>query len=277
MMKMVARRKIGMGRMVLSILIPALALLMLACRPGDVSPTPPGPPPLASDTTLHLIVVADTTDRKIGRSVAIDSENLQDFFKSVADQSEGRLKFRKQVLEGHAITRANVLYAVDNITVYRNDVIIFSYSGHGYRAHTTDSPWPMMNTKDGSTDFAAVIAKIKQKQPRQFIALADCCNNFIDRVPEALSLRSIRPLSPQIIKCMFVDSKVKIAASGSEPGQYSYGNDQIGGFFTSSFLKNLEEKLAVATCSWEAVFVDTSKEVKAISEGEQQPQYKTMR
>jgi hypothetical protein len=279
MITMYTQNRMAIRRLVILALAVLVSLFLFACN-GTVKPVPPPvPPPPTSplDATLHLIVVADTTDPKIGRSVAIDSENMQEFFKSVAAQSNGKLKFRKQVLEGYAITNRNLIQAIENTTIYSKDVIVFSYSGHGFRRHTTASKWPMMNTKGSATDFAQVIAKIKAKQPRQFIALADCCNNFIDRAPEALSFRAVRELSAEAIKCMFVDSNAEIAASGSEPGQFSYGNDSIGGFFTSSFLKNLEEALVSQSCSWKTVFEDARKEVLTISRDKQSPQYEKLR
>jgi hypothetical protein len=217
--------------------------------------------------------VADTNDISIGKSVALDSGNMQRFIQDIVSQSRGMLFLNKIVFEGYAITQDNMLGAIDSIRVGRDDVIVFLYAGHGFRYETTSSRWPLMNTLNHATDFNRVIQKIKSKNARQFIALADCCNSvaevFVREIPA--EPRMVYPF--ENIRRMFLASGVKIAASGSKPGQSAFGEDINGGFFTNAFITNLRRALLDPDGNWTAVLENTRKDVLAKSYYKQEPQY----
>ncbi len=250
--------------------------------PGSSLPQPPSPgsgytPPRPDESTvpaLRLIIVADTLDSKIGRSVAIDSQNLQELMGSIAAQSNGGLVLKKIILEGESATRHNLIRAVSYPKIGENDVVVFLYSGHGHRYQTTASRWPLMDTEGGNTDFAEIIRIIRSKNPRQFIALADCCNEVVVRGGERTFRRRF---SYTQIQKMFITSKAQYAASGSIPGQFSYGDDNEGGLFTSSFIAGLSSALSSSQADWEQVFEKTVSDVLMKSGNEQRPQYEKYR
>lgn len=241
------------------------------------TPVPPAPSP-ESVSTLHLIIVADTKDPKIGRSVAKDSQNMQNFFQEIVNSSNGEIFLNKIVLEGYSVTRNNLIRAIEYPKVKSNDIIVFLYSGHGHRNQWTQTRWPIMNTMEAYTNFADVIKTIKSKNPRQFIALADCCNKTI---PPRAEVRSIaRGIFPyENIKNMFLTSNVQFAASGCEPEQFSYGNNIEGGFFTSAFISNLAKSLSSASAgyTWNQIFYNVKSDVNQKTHEEQVPQYEKIR
>ena len=225
--------------------------------------------------TLHLIIAADTNDSQIGKSVAMDSKKLQKLIEDIVNQSKGELALKKIILEGNSLNNNNLIRAIEFPKVNPNDLIIFSYSGHGHRLKSTPSRWPLMDTPGRITDFAVVIEKIKNKNPRQFIILADCCNALVE-LPARRFLYSARQLNYNAIKQMFVLSNIQIAASGSLPGQFSYGNNELGGIFTSSFISNLTNALLSNGSKWEELFQKTRQDVvniSGLSGNEQTPQY----
>ncbi|MDM8552021.1 caspase family protein [Desulfobacterales bacterium HSG2] len=236
-----------------------------------VTTTQPTSPviPSSSVSTLHLIIVADTQDYKIGSSVAADSRNMQTLIKLIAYRSNGQLSLNKIVFEGESITQQNMLTAIDSLRVGANDVIVFLYAGHGHRYTSTASKWPLMDTRNHPTDFLTVIKKISSKYSRQFIALADCCNEVVDRYRERVSLNNNFPYDN--IKRMFLDSTAKISASGCKPGQFSYG-DGDGGYFTSAFISNLRNAL-LSHGDWNTVLEKTRTDVFSRSGNRQEPQY----
>ncbi len=256
---------------------------------GSVSPAPapvPQPSPPVPDYTppqpdsssvpvLRLIIVADTNDSKIGRSVAADSQNMQNLMENIVSQSKGELVLKKIVLEGDAATRYNMLRAIEYPTVKNSDVIVFLYAGHGHRYQATAGRWPLMDTPGGISDFAEVIAKIRGKNPRQFIALADCCNEAVDRAESRVLIR--RQFNYVQIRQMFLTSQTYIAASGSQPGQFSYGDDNSGGLFTSAFVSSLNAVLSSSQPDWNQVFEKSVATVRQQSGGDQVPQYEKFR
>lgn len=242
-------------------------------EPIPTTTTPPMIIPSAGQKTIHLVIVADTNDIGIGVSVAIDSKNMQRLIEDVVSQSRGNLFLNKIVFQGYAITQENMLGAIDSLYVRQEDAIIFLYAGHGFRYQTTPSKWPIMNTLNHPTDFNRVIQKIKSKNPRQFIALADCCNTI-----KETRIREL-PAEPRVlypyenINRLFLISKVKIAASGSKPGQSAAGEDINGGYFTNAFITNVRKALMSPEGNWTAVFENTIKDVQVKSYYEQEPQY----
>lgn len=252
-----------------------------AVTPVPQQPAPSAPtytPPQSDSSTvpaLRLIIVADTNDSKIGRSVAVDSQNMQSLMEDIVRQSNGELVLKKIVLTGDSATRHNMLRAIEYPAVKSSDVIVFLYAGHGHRYQSTAGRWPLLDTVDGTADFADVIAKIKAKNPRQFIALADCCNEVVARAEARVLHR--RQLSYNAVRQMFLTSQTCIAASGSAPGQFSYGDDSSGGLFTAAFVSNLNAALSSSQPDWNQVFEKTLATVRQQSGGEQIPQYEKLR
>ncbi len=275
------------------------AIFIQACASGSDSPTtssqqppiqpntpqpnqpiaepPPADPSLA---TLHLIIIADTLDNKIGQSVAVDSKNFQDFFQSVVNSSQGKIFLNKIVLEGRDITRNNLIATLNFVAprIKSNDIVVFLYSGHGYRMQTKASKWPYLNTREYATDFDEVITILKNSNPRQFIAIADCCNNFIDRgIRTSKILKAPESFLYQDIERMFLLPKTKIAASGSKVGQFSSGDDVDGGFFSAAFISNLRKSLLSSDGNWDKVFTGAVSVVSQRTQNEQVPQYEEIR
>ncbi|MGE0087446.1 MAG: caspase family protein [Desulfococcaceae bacterium] len=250
--------------------------------PAPVKPTVPSAPvytPPQSDSSsvpvLRLIIVADTNDSKIGRSVAADSQNMQSLMEDIVSLSNGELVLKKIVLTGDSATRHNMLRAIEYPKVKSTDVIVFLYAGHGHRDQNTSTRWPLLDPMDGTADFAEVIAKIKGKNPRQFIALADCCNEVVARAEARVLQR--RQFTYNQIRQMFLTSQTYIAASGSAPGQFSYGDDSGGGLFTAAFVSSLSSVLSSSQPDWNQVFEKTVATVRQQSGGEQIPQYEKFR
>ncbi len=241
------------------------------------TPTPPAQPETSSGVTLHLIIVADTLDPNIGKSVIRDSENIQSMFQSVVNSSQRKISLNKIVLEGSSITRHNLMTALTYPRIKSNDIVVFLYSGHGFRTSDKSSKWPMLNTKEYSTNFDEVISIIKSANPRMFILIADCCNNYIDRGIRTIAPKMLDTFEYKNIERMFLSSNTKIAASGSVPGMYSYGDDDEGGYFTAAFISSLKTALNSSDGNWDKVFTEAVSKVSQRTQGNQKPQYEEIR
>ncbi|MDM8535464.1 caspase family protein [Desulfobacterales bacterium HSG17] len=237
--------------------------------------TTPGETENSNAVTLHLIIAADTNDSQIGKSVAVDSRKFQSLMEDIVKQSKGEMILKKIVLQGDSLNNNNLLRAIEYPKVNPDDIIVFLYAGHGHRYQSTPTRWPLMDTPGKITDFAIIIESIKNKNPRQFIILADCCNAVVNR-PSIRLLYAGRQLNYDAIKQMFLTSKTQIAASGSIPGQFSFGDNEQGGLFTSLFISNLSKALLSIGADWEEVFQKTRQNVvnmSGLSGNEQTPQY----
>ena len=115
------------------------------------------------EKTLHVIIVADTNDWKIGNSVEIDLENIQKLVKSVKQNTE--LKLNQQTFYGNDFNYDNVLNAFDNLLVNRDDIVIFYYAGHGVN-RGKGSQWPSMQLGKHLLDLDSITSTLKTKNPR---------------------------------------------------------------------------------------------------------------
>jgi len=219
-----------------------------------------------ADGTLHALIVVDTDDRSVGESVKIDLQNMQNLMRDISQYTE--MRENTQQISGNDVTRGNVNSAINNLSVGSNDVVFFYYSGHGFNPGR--SKWPAMSLNDGSLTLKEVKATLKRKKPRLLIVMADTCNSFTGgRFPPLGSARG-----SDNYKELFLKYQGVITASSSKPGQYSWGNERIGGLYTYQFLGSLNQELSsTQRPSWDALMSRANKFIQA-GGSSQQPQSK---
>jgi len=217
--------------------------------------------------TLHAIIAIDTNDPSIGASVKIDLRNMQNLVADIAQHT--RLATAGEAISGSRLTVGNVNKAVESLSVGTDDVVIFYYSGHGFNPGGTK--WPAMNLEDGDLGLKTVREKLRAKNPRLLIVMADTCNGFQNRGGFRFSKDAGKPNN---YKVLFLKYRGVITASSSKPGQYSWGNERIGGLYTDAFLKSLNRELASKQKpTWKAVMERANAPIQA-SGSLQEPQYK---
>ena len=158
----------------------------------------------------------------------------------------------------------------------RNDIIVFHWAGHGHGS--PGAKWPYLDTIAKTTDFKQVIEILNSKNPRQMIALADCCNAPLINTRDKYAPRHLRRnlFFPDSIKKMFIRPEIKIIASGSQTGQFASGTNSLGGYFTYNFITTLEEALLNENnpdSVWEKVMQTTRQRVLFDTQNKQTPQY----
>lgn len=203
-----------------------------------------------SAANLHLILVADTTDSSIGKSVEIDANRVKTVVKGIASKTGLRLKVTE--VSGKRMVSTNVINAVNNAAVKKGDVVYFHYSGHGYRVADKKDRWPALYMHDEKgVDMLWVAKTLAGKNPRFLIVLSDSCNNVIDSA-HAPPMRnsSFRRSVPEAYKRLFLEYKGVILGSGSKPGQYSMGDNVNGGLFTNQFILSLNNQLKNKDADW---------------------------
>src|SRR5262245_5996303 len=170
-----------------------------------------------------------------------------------------KLHFKKVINPEQKTIACNaILDAIKSLQAKPDDVILFYYSGHGFRPeHERDSkvifPWFVCDSFPpvGSTpNLMDINTALLGKGARMTITIADACNNFLQLEP--LAPRMAQPPIPHDrIKTMFRKFRGNLIMSGSRPGQFSY-YFKTGGFFTNQLMDALERPLDVASAKlWE--------------------------
>ena len=147
------------------------------------------PLPNESDTKLHLILVANTNDVKIGFSCKADRYNLVNQFKQMATAM--KIGYKDYIVEGDNFSKSNVLSTINSVYPGKNDIVIFFYRGHGFRWENQYDQWPRLalNSYGGnvtannsnSLGLQEIKDMLDRKGARLNITLGDCCNNVAGR------------------------------------------------------------------------------------------------
>lgn len=80
---------------------------------------------------LHVLMVCDTNDHKIGQSIQIDIGRMKKQFKSI-EKNTG-LHLNLFLFQGSAAKPKEIIATLDSLDVEKDDVILFYFAGHGFR------------------------------------------------------------------------------------------------------------------------------------------------
>jgi len=205
---------------------------------------------------LYLIAVANTLDASIGASSKKDLDNVVFTFDRLA-RSAGIRNIILTEITGNTFSKANVENTINNLRVTPNDIIIYYYSGHGFRYEADKSPYPRMSfrtkqnpsAENNNLEVESVFNKLKSKNARVTIVLSDCCNENIGAEPrrgrEPLKTRGILAPAKQsnVDALFFPKTPLAIIGSSTAVNQLASGNPSIGGFFTHYMLMELEQQI----------------------------------
>jgi len=229
-------------------------------------------PTFSLATTLHAILVSDTNDASIGPSVQVDQRKLQGLMRSISEYTGMTLSSHS--VSGNQLNRANVERAISSVSnVGSDDVIFFFWSGHGFNDESSRSKYPTMHLGNwqNTLGLESVANMLKQKKPRLLIVIGDTCNKPMGG---SRGEEMTRGEKDENYKKLFLKSRGTILASSSIKGQYSYGNNQTGGLYTSAFLSNLSKELASSgTPSWKTLMGRANAPINVGSGVIQQPQF----
>lgn len=233
-----------------------------------------------SAASLRVLIVGDTNDRSIGKSVVTDVANFEAFARQVASRTG--LTLDMKTIKGGDLKSKNITNAVNSLKADKEDAVIFYYSGHGFRTQKVKTRWPLLYIPDAGqkgVDFQWVIDTINAKNPRMLLAISDSCNNFIDMPQAGINSRAMLEDSDEAWRKLFVEFSGRIYASGSTVGQMSFGQDAVGGAFTSRFLSIVRAEVKKADPKWDYIMQMATRQIYIGSPQQktQDPQYELVK
>lgn len=218
---------------------------------------------IARKERFFLIVVANTNDPKIGITSKRDLESITELFSTLS--SNLGMRIITTTISGNDFSKGNVEAALKNLKNQKpskEDIVIFYYSGHGFRYSNDKSVYPRMSLRaNGSLPLSknnleveSVYNQIVKLGARLNIVINDCCNNDIGAInPEGGTILRTRfsgfnttAQSLNLENCnalFFAKEKTSIIVSSAEKKQLASGNPDLGGFFTYYFKTILEQGL----------------------------------
>ena len=223
-----------------------------------------------SNSALHLVVVANTEVSDIGPACEIDLRRIRSEFSGIA-KALG-MKLNESLVTGQNYSKARVETALRNLKPGSNDVVVFVYTGHGFRFKDQQDYYPCLDLtssayEDAEQNFMSlsdIFSTIVSKHARLNIVLSDCCNSIVNMnqpVVRSNSLfsRSNTNFNLQKLSSLFLKTKGDIIATAASPGEYSWCGDN-GGFFLLSFFESLRSQISAldqGNPSWNTLINNT--------------------
>lgn len=231
--------------------------------------------------TMHFIMVAATMDESIGESVETDIKLVEPEFKKFAEQL--KIGYDEQIISGNAFCKANVEKALNKLNPNPNDIVVFVYSGHGFRFDDDTDDYPNMFLTYGSADdmtaddyigVSDIFNSITSKKPRLTIVISDCCNSKFGVTRQevessALAARGNKSYDLAKLKKLFIDSYGNMKVTAAKAGQVALC-DARGGYLLTSFLSNLHSQISAVsdkTPSWQTIIENSREYVKRKTTG----------
>jgi hypothetical protein len=225
---------------------------------------------------LYLITVVNTLDSTIGSSAGRDMGNMMRLFTRMAADME--MEMRVQKIMDQDFAKMSVEVALAKLRPSPIDIVVFYYSGHGFRYSNDASLYPRMSFRTkphadlakNNLSLEAVYKVLLRKKARVTLVLADCCNEDIG-VPVPLAEEYIimkssnrkPPLNKELCKKLFFPPKpISILVGAADKNQLAVCSDELGGYFTHSFTSELESEFYQSFSSastWRSILATSRK------------------
>ncbi len=232
----------------------------------------------ANCADLHAILVVDTNAYDLREAMVSNYWAWQIELKNIACHSG--LELKTHIFKDDR-ANSNFIEELKDLSVEADDVILFYWSGHGFRTNEKDegnNPWPSFsfNGENVGFDLQELTEYLACKHPRLLISLADTCNNYIPDLwaPPLLAVKMQKKERVSVQSNyfhLFREASGVIMAAGCHPGQYSWAYIPIGSIFTLSLLDALRDVTAQGEdVCWEAVFGKTLENLEGYEPPEEQ-------
>ncbi len=206
---------------------------------------------------MHVILVCATTDPTLSQFSIYDLDRAEKLYAKLADEIGIKANIIK--IYGDNYNKKNVETAVKNLKTAAADIVVFYYSGHGFRMPKLNRPYPFMDLrsdvktqdyKQHTMNIEDIFLTLKSKPSRFTLVVSDCCNND----PEATSSIAPTPPEPRAsdlkwnyenIRALFLNpKKTSLLITAADKNQLATTNPKLGGFLSYYFKQSLENMLA---------------------------------
>jgi len=237
---------------------------------------------LEASPRLRVLIVADIVSRDIREGTSRDYRRIQESVKNIAEALHVPLS-QSTLVEKN--------YTPDKIknwirAIRKEDIVLFYYSGHGFRPKKKSIPWPslacktVVRKKSHFISGKEIISSVKKRHPRFSLILFDCCNDPLHaKSPTEITSQFLIPDGIPLpgLATLFLHTRGSVAISAASPGQPALaliGGKTIGSLFSMSFIRSLFEEGQYSDTSWHSVIERALPAIRSGSSERQRPFYK---
>lgn len=243
--------------------------------PGGSEVTAPVADPAAAPITtpavtgrgkFRMMVIANTWVSDIGVACKRDLDNLRSEFSAIARVLG--MEYDEQVIEAGNYDKPSAVKMIKGAEAGPDDVLMFVYTGHGFRWDDQTDYYPNIDLTSSSYDdikksyvaMSDIYDELTSKGARLTIVLSDCCNSQIGSDTPLANVNSLFSRTNSNfdlakLQTLFLGSSGVVRATASSPGQVSWCGVN-GGFFLLSFIESLRTQISPlqsSAPSWEGL------------------------
>ena len=248
-------------------------LFFILLLPSCIFPTEQKP-------KLHVLIMCDTLSSNIKKASFVDLDNMKQATTLIARKL--KMKKKTTILKGRKMNAGPLSQWMQSLSISSNDIVIFYYSGHGFRQETDQAPWPSFvipGIKSPRTLVPGekICQALKEHAPRFALVLFDCCNNEVTSkkiLPFAKSPLITHSTSLPGLSSLFKSTRGMVTITASSPGEFSIaivGGKDKGSIFTSQFLMALLQKAHNKNATWLQVLKQAAYRCSELSDKMQNP------
>jgi hypothetical protein len=232
---------------------------------------------------LHLITVANTLDSTIAKSTRRDVANVLRIFTQLA--KDANMDILTQTIMDSALSKQAVELVLAKLRPSPVDIVVFYYSGHGFRYSNDKSEYPRMSLRTSQKSELSknnmsvedIYKVLLAKKAKVTIVLSDCCNDDIgEPVPSGPTFMKLRGPSGDYIptlnkgvmtRLFFPQKPLAILIGSADRNQLAVGNPSLGGYFTNSLTVELRKVLygMPENATWISILANTKKQASWLS------------
>lgn len=231
-------------------------------------------PTQKASTKIYHISVANTEDDDIGASCLKDQGRNVKTFSTLAEYMG--LQIITKTIDGKDFSRDNINKAVQALNPSANDIVIFTYSGHGFTIPKENRKFPNLDLRSSPSqsyldyylNIEDIYNSIRKKGARFNLIISDCCNNdpnSSNSVGSDIAQTRSSGLGWSMENCrtLFMNNKpMSILMSSADVGEKASGNITFGGFFSYYFKVAMENNFSSfkSNVTWDDIIADARKQ-----------------
>jgi Caspase domain len=245
--------------------------------------------PAEKKVKMHLLIVADTLDKKLGKAIILDVKKVMETFGGISKFLG--IRFLPVIVQGKNYGKTGVQTALVKLrtAVSPDDIVIFYYSGHGFRIPEKPGKYPNLKLKNviaarpvnfrmdndsliwvkkerdlninQTINLEEIFKTIRKMGARFNLVIGDCCNddifsvNIEGRKPSNTKGSGIEWDEANIRSLFLNKTPLSVIATAAKEGQRAAAKNGFGSFFTEFLKKSIESHCSRirANVSWDLV------------------------
>lgn len=248
------------------------------------NPNPPGtkgviPWYTTKKPRMFLLIVASTRDSTLMPNALIDARKMVDVFTDIGENELG-IPVLVDSVYGNRYNKANVETALSRLKPGVDDIVVFYYSGHGFRDQNQPKmEFPFLDLRDPNNrprpkplaqalNIEDIYKTIISKGARLNLVLSDCCNDTVEakktpsKVPPPVTKAPVKYAKNNLVSLFLTRTKMNYLVTAASKDERAVITPRYSSYFTYFFIESLRSYLSPAkgNPSWFQVMDDAKKQ-----------------